>query len=204
MRHIFFGTYFKENLVDGDGSSTRGLEAKTIIDLDLEVTLDTPGVVPGVTDLPVLNTVLFTPTDEGDSVTTETGTRLVGVDTTSIVEEVRVDGERDRERTVLEKLLLHVISTIDGVTSLELLLVSKVVVNHSAGITLARAAGSAVGRKLGAGGVVSTIGDVVTARGEGVRVAALLVAVETTSNETSVCEPRDSRVRVTTLTTETT
>ena len=49
--------------------------------LDLEGALVTPSVVPGVDTEPVVNTVLFAPADGLDGVTTESGARLVLVDT---------------------------------------------------------------------------------------------------------------------------
>lgn len=68
---------------------------------DLESTLITPGVVPGVDTKPVVLTVLGTPTDSLDGVTTQSITRLVGVDTTLVGEEIFVDGEGRSDGTVL-------------------------------------------------------------------------------------------------------
>ena len=67
---------------------------------DLESTLITPGVVPGVDTEPVVLTVLGTPTDGLDGVTTESITRLVRVDTTLVGEEIFVDGEGSSDGTV--------------------------------------------------------------------------------------------------------
>lgn len=83
--------------------------------LDLEGTLITPGVVPGVDTEPVVHTVLGTPTDGLDGVTTESFSGLDGVDTTLVGKEIFVDGEGSSDGTVLVDVSLDGINTVEAV-----------------------------------------------------------------------------------------
>ena len=83
--------------------------------LDLEGALVTPGVVPGVDAEPVVLTALGTPTDGLDSVTTESLTSLVLIDTGLVGQEVLVDSEGGSDGTVLLNVSLDVISAAEAI-----------------------------------------------------------------------------------------
>ena len=87
----------------------------TLALLDLEGTLVTPGVVPGVDSEPVVFTPLGSPTDELDGVTSESRTRLVGVDTALVGQEVLVDSEGCSYSSILEDIGLDVLDGADAV-----------------------------------------------------------------------------------------
>lgn len=65
---------------------------------DLEESLVTPALVPGVGAEPVLGSVLDAPAEDLDGVTSELGASGVLVDTALVGEEVLVDGEGALER----------------------------------------------------------------------------------------------------------
>lgn len=90
---------------------------------DLEKTLVTPGVVPRVDTEPVVLTVLSTPANRLDGVTSELLASGVAVDTRLVGREVLVDGEGRGDGTVLLDLSLDVLDTIDGVAAVSGVLV---------------------------------------------------------------------------------
>jgi len=82
---------------------------------DLEETLVSPILIPGVHDQEVVDTILDTPANDLDGVTTEGSTCLVLVDTALVTQEVLVDRESTGDWTVGEDILLEVINAGDGV-----------------------------------------------------------------------------------------
>jgi len=169
---------------------------------DLEVTVHTPVLVPGVSNPPVLDTVLNTPTEDLDSVATEVLTGDVLVDTRLVVLEVSIDIESSLDRTVSHDLLLEVRLTTESVGGVEADLVTQV--RHRVvglGVALVSAGRSVIGRKRWARSVLAS--GVVVAVGEGVGKAAGEVVVVTTRDDTSALDPAPSRRGVTTLAAET-
>jgi len=71
-----------------------------------EETVLTPIWAPRVSNNPVVGTIFITPTNNFNSVTTEDGSTLVSVDTTSVGHEVGVDGEASFDGSVLEDVSL--------------------------------------------------------------------------------------------------
>jgi hypothetical protein len=69
---------------------------------DSEETVFTPSWAPRVGNDPVVGTIFVTPTDDLDGMTTEDRSTLVGIDTTSVGHEIRVDGETSFDGAVLE------------------------------------------------------------------------------------------------------
>lgn len=157
-----------------------------------EKTLFTPGVVPGVDADPVWSTVVNTPADHLDGVTTKTLARLVLVDTTSVGFEVFVDGHGDGDGTLFHDFLLDVFNTLDGVGTLGVLLVTGI-------------RSLVAGFRAGTGALWSLVfwkgvatnhawwwGYVVSARWESIwlaTVASANIGVVTTSGDTGLDEP---------------
>ena len=121
----------------------------TVAHLDLESAHVTPGVVPGVDAEPVVLTVLVTPTDGLDGVTTESISSFMLVDTGGVGEEIFIDGEGSSDGTVLSDISLDVLNStesIAGSSGVLVIRVSKAVIiraslgagwcNLSHGITL--------------------------------------------------------------------
>jgi len=166
--------------------------------LDLESTLITPGVVPGVNAEPVVNTVLVTPTDGLDGVATKGRTRLVGVDTALVGKEVLVDGEGSSDSTVLVDVRLDSINLSETIRRLSEVLVIRVV-DCSVGLARALALGLDLNDIVAATKTGS--GDVVSAFGHGVVEAEFTITEVTTGNNTSAVEPGPRRTNLTTVAT---
>ena len=83
--------------------------------LDLEGALVTPGVVPGVDAEPVVLTVLVTPTDSLDGVTSKSLSSGVLVDTGLVGEEVLVDSKGSCNGSILLNVSLDVINAKEAV-----------------------------------------------------------------------------------------
>ena len=167
-----------------------------IAHLDLEGALVTPGVVPGVDAEPVVLTVLVTPTDGLDGVTTESLTSLVLIDTGLVGQEVLVDSEGSSDGTVLLNVSLDVINATEAIAGRGVVLV------------LAVGAGVIIDAFLGASGsdLLDIIarweglaGDVVGALLHGVVVASALGAVVTSSDDTGPGEPRPGGANLATI-----
>ena len=77
---------------------------------DLEVTFHTPLAAPRVRAEPVAQTVLNTPADNFDGVTTSDTAGNVVVDTRLVTEEVLIDSESSLKRSVIEELVLDFIN----------------------------------------------------------------------------------------------
>ena len=101
--------------------------------LDFEGSLVTPGVVPGVDGEPEVFASFGSPTDEFDGVTSKSLSRLVGVDTTLVCEEIFIDGESGSDGSVLEDIGLDVSDSSDVVRGAGVLLVTRVI-NGSVGL----------------------------------------------------------------------
>ena len=80
---------------------------------DLEGSLVSPSVVPGVDSEPPVSTVGVSPTDKFDGVTTEGLSGLVGVDTALVGEEIFVDGESSSDGSVFADILLDFVNLAD-------------------------------------------------------------------------------------------
>ncbi len=158
----------------------------TVAHQDLEGSLVTPGVVPGVDTEPVVLTVLGTPADGLDSVTTEGSAGLMRVDTGLVGQEIFVDGEGGCNGTVLLDLSLDVLNTSDTVGGIrEVLVISIDAVGiiwaglGALGLNLDDIVAAAEGRG----------SDVMGALGHGVVEAGASGAVVTSSDDTLVLEP---------------
>ena len=96
--------------------------------LDLEKTLVTPGVVPGVDAKPVVLTrvCISTPTDGLDGVTTESISSFMLVDTGGVGEEIFIDGEGSSDGTVLSDIGLDVLNSTESIAGSSGVLVIRV------------------------------------------------------------------------------
>lgn len=169
---------------------------------DLEGTLLTPAVVPGVNAQPVRSTVLNTPANHLDGVTTKVLAGNVLVNTGGVGLEVLVDSEGNADGTLLHQLLLHVGDTLNRVRVRSEVLVLAVG-DRVSGL---RASGGTLG-----GGVLRESiashhtrrrGDVVSARLHRVRLAAgtlVDISVVTASDDTVLGEPVPGSGRLTTI-----
>lgn len=82
---------------------------------DLERALVTPILVPGVDTEPVVLTILDTPADNLDGMTTESITSHVLVHSRRISLEVLINSESSRDRAVGHDLHLNVVNSCDSV-----------------------------------------------------------------------------------------
>lgn len=82
---------------------------------DLERALVTPILVPGVYTEPVVLTILDTPADNLDGMTTESITSHVLVHSRRISLEVLINSESSRDRAVGHDLHLNVVNSCDSV-----------------------------------------------------------------------------------------
>ena len=116
-------------IVDSDlGKTGMNLSVDATVSLlDLEGSLVTPGVVPGVDGEPVVDTGLGSPADKLDGVTSESGASGVLVDTGLVGWEVLVDGEGGGNGSVVEDILLDLVNTSDSVGGSGVVLVTGVV-----------------------------------------------------------------------------
>ena len=168
---------------------------------DLEGTLVTPGVVPGVDAEPVWQARRFvsSPTDALNGVTTESRARSVNVDSRLVGEEVLIDGEGGSDSTVSGNVLLDIIDAVETVAAAGLVLVISI---NAAGII--RASLSALRLNLS---------DIITKR-EGIAVdvmgtllhgvveASSSATVVTSSDDTSSVEPAPWGADLTTVAAE--
>jgi len=83
--------------------------------LDLESAVVSPGSVPGVYTEPVVFSVLVTPSDDLDGVTSEGVSRGVLVDTTLVGQEIFVDSKGSSSSTIREDILLDIINRLQTV-----------------------------------------------------------------------------------------
>ena len=154
--------------------------------LDLEGSLVSPGVVPGVDAEPVVLTTLGSPTDGLDGVASEGGSGLVGVDSGLVGQEVLVDGEGSGHSSVGGNLLLDAVDTSDVVGGGGVVLVRVPVTVDTIWAALWAGWGN-----LGdvVAGWEDITGDVVSALWHGVGVAEVLVAIVSTGDDTGALEP---------------
>jgi len=157
--------------------------------LDLEEALVAPSVVPGVHAQPVISAVLVSPSDDLDSVATESAASGVLVDTGLVGREVLVDGEGSGDSSVLSDVSLDLIDVVDHAEAIALsgqVLVSAVI---NSGVARAR--------RIALGSDLSNLFarlqglrvDVVGALGHGVVVAEFVVAEVSSRNDTLPGEP---------------
>lgn len=170
----------------GESSDARLFDTAFVdTSLDSEGTLVTPGLVPRVNDSPVGSAIFDTPTNHLDGVTTEGLTSVVGVDTALVGEEIFVNGEGDFNGSVGHEFRLDGSGVAgDGVrlgTLVDILSEGGSV----GGISIARL-GALGGGEFTSAGRVDIGFDVVSAGGEGVRLAPRGGSVEITSDQTSV------------------
>ena len=174
-------------LVLGSSGSTAGLDTTLIGSTeDEEVAVHTPGVVPGVSDLPVGGSVKSSPSDNADSVTSEEVAGLASVDTGLVGGEISVDVEGNLEGTTGHELALVGLSAADTVGGGTEVLGGG---GGSVSVAVSLASGGGV-LGLTAGGVLTN--DVVRALGEGVGLAF-------SGHETSADPVGPGRGRVTTV-----
>jgi len=166
--------------------------------LDLEGTLITPGVVPGVNAEPVVDTIFVTPTDGLDGVATESRTRLVSVDTALIGKEVLIDGESSSDGTMLVDIRLDGIDTSETIRRGSEVLVASVI-DGGVGLAGALALGFDLNDVIAATKAGS--GDVVSALGHGVVEAEFIITKVTTGNNTSRVKPGPGSSNLTTVAT---
>jgi len=69
-----------------------------------EETVFTPSSIPGVSNDPIVGAVFVTPTSDLDGVATENRSTCVSIDTTSVGNEIGVDGETGFDGAVLENV----------------------------------------------------------------------------------------------------
>ena len=95
---------------------------------DLEGTIVTPGVVPGVDAKPVVfaRIGISTPTDGLDGVTTESASSCVLVDTRLVGEEIFIDGESGSDSTVLSDIGLDVLNSTEAIAGSSGVLLTRV------------------------------------------------------------------------------
>lgn len=153
--------------------------------LDLEESVVTPLVVPGVSAQPVWSTVLNSPSNDLDGMSSKGSSSGVLVDSRLVGQEVLVDGEGSLDGSVSEDLLLDLFNSSDRVRALSEVLVVVVGVAVSRN-TLSLAGWGWVLWQIWAWGEGSV--DVVVAWWEGVWLAVSRLVVEV-SGDQSVVDP---------------
>lgn len=151
---------------------------------DAEVAALTPVGVPGVGDEPVGGRAGHAPSEDSDGVTAELAARGVHVDSRLVVVEVLVDGVGGLDGSVGHDLLLDSSDGLaDSVGSLSEVLVISPALRVS-GLALLLAGRS---RVLGARArTIVGLSSVVSARGDRIGLAGVLVGVVGTSDDTLV------------------
>jgi len=151
---------------------------------DPEVSLVAPVGVPRVGHNPVLHTIVNTPAQDLDGMSSEDSARGVLIDSRLVSDKILVDSESTLHRSVLVDLVHDVSLAGDGVSS-------RALVDHRVpGFTIRAsllASGSGI---LLAGARVLRVGNVVVARREGVWVAVL--SHQTRRSPVSPCHGRIS------------
>jgi len=166
---------------------------------DLEGSVVTPALVPGVDHEPVILSIFNTPSDDLDSVTAKRRARGVLVNAGLVVWEVRVDGEGPGDRSIGHDVGLDLQYAADAVRLLCVLLIVAVAL-----------AVLAIGAFLGAprsrvflawARTVLRALHVVSARLEGIWKAgsAVLLSVVATGYDTMSREPTPSHTRLSTI-----
>ena len=95
--------------------------------VDLESSLVTPSVVPGVDSEPVVNATFVSPADELDGMTTEGRSGFVLVDTALVGKEIFIDGEGGSDGSVFVDVVLDVVMTADSIGGGGVVLVAGIV-----------------------------------------------------------------------------
>ena len=169
----------------------------TLTHLDTEITVLTPILVPTVRDLPVLNTILNTPTNQLHSVSTEIFSRNMLIDSALVRHEILVHIEGDFHRSFRHELHLNLIDSMDRVSSLEHMLVLFVSLGISL-LTLLHTLRSRLGlttRRILASAVMLTLR-------EGISIAPIRRSILSSSRHSSLMEPVPSSSGETSVATE--
>ena len=110
-----FNTIELKGIISHSQTSVHLIIDSTVAHQNLEKTLVAPGVVPGVNAEPVVLSVLNSPADALDGMTTLGGSSQVLVNTWGVSEEVFVDGEGSSDGSVGVDLLFDCFDTFDAV-----------------------------------------------------------------------------------------
>lgn len=128
-RNYDYNTLFVTNITSGTSTlqlrkSANNLALNTALaHLNTEVTILTPVLVPAVGNLPVLNTILNTPTNKLDSMSAKSGSSHMLVDTTLVGHEVLIHSESNLHRSVGHELSLDGLNSTHRVSLLEEVLI---------------------------------------------------------------------------------
>jgi hypothetical protein len=166
---------------------------------NLESTLISPGVVPGVNAEPVVLVILDAPSNALDGVASLGGTGHVLVNTGLVGEEIFVDGEGSGDWSVGHDLGLDVFDTLDGVAGGTEVLVASILNSGVAGAgveALGLVSGNIVARDK------ALNSDVVSALRHSVVIAELTLAVVAARNNTCALEPSPGGGNLATIATE--
>ena len=169
----------------------------TLTHLDTEVTVLTPILVPAVSNLPVLNTILNTPTNQLHSVSTEIRSSDVLIDSALVRHEILVHIEGNLHGSVGHQLSLDLLDSIDRVSLLEHMLILRIL-NRISLLTLLHTLRSRLGlttRRILASAVMLTLR-------EGIRIAPIRRSILSSSRHTLHMEPVPSRAGETSVATE--
>ena len=110
------------------GKTSVDLTVDTAVTLeDLEGSLISPSVIPGVDGEPVVFTTFGSVADELDSMATKSTSSLMGVDSTLVGKEVLVDGEGSGNSSVGDNVCLDGIDPSDSIGGGRVVLVAGVV-----------------------------------------------------------------------------
>jgi len=153
---------------------------------NLEETLVSPVLIPGVHDQEVVNTILDTPANDLDGMTTESFSALVLVNTALVAQEVLIDCECTGDWTIGVDILLEMINVRDGVRPRR----GHVFVLFVGGLVSRLARSSALRRLLSdVSAAWLAAWNVMLTLGHGVRVASGSVTHLAASDDTSLVEP---------------
>lgn len=166
---------------------------------DLEVSLVSPSLVPRVGDQPVVLSVLSTVSDGLNSVSSEEATSLVDVDSRLVGEEIFIDRKGDFDWSIGGNFGFHLGNSSDRVSIL-----SMVLVLHVGSLVFWNTlSGTRWGWHNTWARLILRTFNVVSAWGQKIWLASVLVSVEITSNQTSVDEVAPSGAWVSTIATHT-
>jgi hypothetical protein len=176
---------------------TSGELVHTVSD-DLEETLVSPVLVPRVHDKKVVDTVLDTPANDLDGMTSESLTALMLVDTALVAQEVFIDGESTGDWTVSVDILLKMVDVRNRVRSRG----RHVLVSMIFGFITRLARFGTFGSFLGNVGTVGfATWHVMLALRHGVRIAGVSRTHLAASDDTSLVEPVPWRTDLTSVAT---
>ena len=169
----------------------------TLTHLDTEVTILTPVLVPTVSNLPILDTIFHTPTNQLHSMSTKVLSSDMLIDSTLVSHEILVNVKGDFHGSFSHQLSLDLISSTNGISHPEHMLVLFVRLRVSL-LTLLhtlRSRLSLTTRRISSSTVVLTLG-------EGVSIAPVRCSILSSSRHSIHMEPGPSSCRETSVTTE--